>query len=59
MAEIFNSKGNAALLYQLIHDIIKENPIYTQDLVGVLETIKLEFVIDAIDETEEIEDDED
>jgi len=47
------SKTNAALLYGLIHDIIKQYPIYTHDLVGVLETIKLEFIMDALNEEEE------
>lgn len=59
MIKIPDSESNAALLYQLIHDFIKQNPLYTQSIVGVLETIKLEFVIDAINEMEEIDDDED
>ena len=53
-----DSKGNASMLYEFIHDFLKQNPIYTQDIVGVLETIKLEFVIEAINEMTS-EDDED
>ena len=44
-----DSKKNVATLYTIIHDYLKQNPAHTQDIVGVLETIKLEFVIDAID----------
>ena len=53
--KIQESKKSAALLYQLIHDIIKESEIYTQDLIGVLETIKLEFMFEALQEIDEEE----
>ena len=52
-ARIQESKKSAALLYQLIHDIIKESEIYTQDLIGVLETIKLEFMFEALQDVDE------
>ena len=58
MIKIPDSENNAALLYQLIHDFLRQNSMYTQSIVGVLETIKLEFVINAINEMEEIDDDE-
>ena len=51
--KIQESKKSAALLYQLIHDIIKESEIYTQDLIGVLETIKLEFMFEALQDVDE------
>ena len=50
---VAESKKSAALLYQLIHDIIKESEIYTQDLIGVLETIKLEFMFEALQDVDE------
>ena len=59
MIKIPDSESNAVLLYQLIHDFLRQNSMYTQSIVGVLETIKLEFVIDAINEMEEIDDEED
>jgi len=52
-----DSKKNVATLYTIIHDYLKQNPAYTQDIVGVLETIKLEFVIDAVNETHEFDED--
>jgi len=55
---IEDSGDNAVLLYQLIHDFLRQNPMFTQSIVGVLETIKLEFVIDAINEIEDSEIDE-
>ena len=55
--ELSDSKKNVAILYTIIHDYLKENPSYTQDIVGVLETIKLEFVIDAVNETHEFDED--
>ena len=55
---IEDSKDNAVLLYELIHDFLRQNPIYTQTIVGVLETIKLEFVIGAINEIEDIDDED-
>ena len=54
---IEDSGDNAVLLYQLIHDFLRQNPMFTQSIVGVLETIKLEFVI-AINEIEDSEIDE-
>ena len=53
--KLVDSKGNAAALYNFIHEFINQNPIYTQDLVGVLETTKLEFVMDAINDMDEEE----
>ena len=53
--KLVDSKGNAAALYNFIHEFIDQNPIYTQDIVGVLETAKLEFVIEAINEVDEEE----
>ena len=47
--QLSDSKKNVSVLYTIIHDYLKQNPAHTQDIVGVLETIKLEFVIDAID----------
>ena len=55
---IEDSKDNAVLLYELIHDFLRQNPIYTQTIVGVLETIKLEFVIGAINEIEDAGDED-
>jgi len=55
---IEDSKDNAVLLYELIHDFLRQNPIYTQTIVGVLETIKLEFVIGAINEIEDVDDED-
>ena len=56
--ELVDSKSNAASLYQFIHEFITQNPIYTQDIVGVLETVKLEFVIEAINEVADDEEEE-
>ena len=53
--KLIDSKGNSAALYNFIHEFIDQNPIYTQDIVGVLETVKLEFVIEAINEVDEEE----
>ena len=55
---IEDSGDNAVLLYQLIHDFLRQNPMFTQSIVGVLETIKLEFVIGAINEIEDAGDED-
>ena len=57
--EVPDSKDNAVLLYQLIHDFLRQNPMYTQAIVGVLETIKLEFVVDALNKIEDVDEEED
>lgn len=57
--QLSDSKKNVSVLYTIIHDYLKQNPAYTQDIVGVLETIKLEFAIDAINEMQDSDDVED
>ena len=54
---ILQSKDNSAVLYGVIHDFLRENETFTQDIVAILETIKLEIVIDALNTV--MEDDED
>lgn len=35
-------------LYDLIHDYILQNPIEITELVGILETIKIECMMEAL-----------
>jgi len=40
---------NASLLYDIINDFIDKNEMQLTQVIGVLETIKLELMIEATD----------